>query len=88
MKPSEEYKSQLDTQELIREKGITNRQCRLSVFFIIPLKKGIMLLTQPLGLSVCLCVCVSVCHHDCDKMAGLSSTVLHEGITYDNGSAL
>ena len=62
--------------------------------FIIPLKKGIMLLTQPLGLSVCLsvclcvCVCVCVCQHDCDKMAGLSSMVLHKGITYDTGSAL
>ena len=59
--------------------------------FIIPLKKGIMLLTKISGLSVCLsvclCVCVCVCPHDCGEMAGLSNMVLHEGITYDNSSA-
>ena len=32
---------------------------RVSV--IIPLKKGIMFFTLPLGLSVCVCVCLSVC---------------------------
>ena len=65
-----------------------------SAFIIIPLKKGIMLLTKTSGLSVCVCVCVCVsvcvcvCRHDCGEMAGLSNTVLHEGITYDNSSAL
>ena len=38
--------------------------------------------------SVCLSVCVSVCHQDCDKMAGLSNTVLSEAITLDNSSTL
>ena len=55
-----------------------------------------MLLTKTSGLSVCLSVCVSVClsvcvcvcPHDCGEMAGLSNTVLHEGITYDNSSAI
>ena len=68
----------------------------IAYIIIIPLKNGIMLLTKALGLSVCVCVCVSVClsvcvsvcRHDCGEMAGLSNTVLHEGITYDNSSAL
>ena len=29
-------------------------------------------------------VCVSVCHQDCDKMAGFSITVLSEVIALDN----
>ena len=37
---------------------------------------------QPLGLSVCVCVC----HQDCDEMAGLSNTVLSEAITPDKSS--
>ena len=45
---------------------------------IVPLKK-VMYFTQPLGLSMCLCV--SVRHKDCDEMAGLSSTLLNEALT-------
>ena len=52
--------------------------------FIIPVKKGIMFFTQPLGLPVCLCVC----HQDCDEMAGLSNTVIYDVITPDNSSKM
>ena len=34
-----------------------------------------MFLTQSLGLCVCMCVYLSVCHHICDEMAGLSNMV-------------
>ena len=44
------------------------------VILIIPLKKGIMFFTTPLGLSVC----VSVCHHVCGEMAGLSNMASSE----------
>ena len=44
------------------------------VNLIIPLKKGIMFFTLPLGLSVC----VSVWHHVCGEMAGLSNMVSSE----------
>ena len=48
--------------------------------------KVLCFFTQSLDLSVCLsvCLCVCVCHQDCDKMAGLTNTVLSEAITTDN----
>ena len=57
---------------------------------IIPLKKGIMLLTQALALSVCLSVCVCVCVCVCLSVSTIVArwldTVLREDTTRDNNS--
>ena len=78
-----------------RERG-RNKYLLLQHFHVILLHKPLQLYTFEKSYYVfylttwfvCLSVCVSVSHQDCDEMTGLSNTVLGDAITLDNSSTL